>query len=236
MCEIVCGREDARFILLGDYVDRGPDSRRVVDFLIRRQSDQGGRVICLRGNHEEMLLRAADKERSDRDLMNWWRNGGEQTLESYGVGDPSDLPAEHLLWMQQLPLMQRDRHRLFVHAGIRPGIPPAIQSEEDLLWIREPFLSSTDDHGVLVVHGHTPVGSRQPELRANRLNLDTGACFGGPLTAAAWSGTQRAPIMFVLSACRRAIQAPFLRTGMRASSQSRSRRDGAILELEQWMA
>jgi serine/threonine protein phosphatase 1 len=197
MCEIVCGREDARFILLGDYVDRGPDSRRVVEFLIRRQSDRGRRVICLRGNHEAMLVSAADKQRSDSDLMKWWGNGGKQTLESYGIDDPSDLPAEHLSWMQQLPLVHRDRHRLFVHAGIRPGIPLALQSEEDLLWIREPFLSSADNHGALIVHGHTPVRSRQPDARANRLNLDTGACFGGPLTAAACSSARRAPIMFV---------------------------------------
>ncbi|WP_249210044.1 metallophosphoesterase family protein [Bradyrhizobium manausense] len=196
MCELVRGGEDARFILIGDYVDRGPDSKQVVDFLIRRQSDRGRNFICLRGNHEEMLVRAANKERSDRDLMNWWGNGGEQTLESYGVDDPSELPTEHLSWMQHLPLTHIDRHRLFAHAGIRPGVPLALQSEGDLLWIREPFLSSTDDHGVLVVHGHTPTPSRQPDLRPNRLNLDTGACFGGPLCAAAFSRGLRAPMMF----------------------------------------
>lgn len=197
VCEVIRGGEDARFILIGDYIDRGPESKQVVDFLIRRQSDQGRRFICLRGNHEEMLVRAAEKERSDRDLMNWWANGGEQTLDSYGVNDPSDLPAEHLSWIQQLPRMHKDPYRLFVHAGIRPGVPVALQSEEDLLWMREPFLSSTDDHGVLVVHGHTPTTSRRPDLRANRLNLDTGACFGGPLTAAAFSSGRRAPMMFV---------------------------------------
>ncbi|WP_334369119.1 metallophosphoesterase family protein [Bradyrhizobium sp. AZCC 1578] len=197
LCEIVQGGEGPRFIFIGDYIDRGPDSRQVVDFLIRRQSDLGRRFICLRGNHEEMLVRAADKYRSDHDLMTWWGNGGEQTLKSYGVDDPSELPAEHLSWMKQLPLTHIDRHRLFVHAGVRPGVPLALQSKEDLLWIREPFLSSRDDHGVLVVHGHTPTTSRQADLRANRLNLDTGACFGGPLTAAAWSGARRAPIMFV---------------------------------------
>lgn len=89
MCEIICGEEDARFVFVGDYVDRGPDSRRVVDFLIRRQSDQEGSVICLRGNHEEMLIRAANKERSDRDLMNWWGNGGEQTSTATVLPIPS---------------------------------------------------------------------------------------------------------------------------------------------------
>jgi serine/threonine protein phosphatase 1 len=170
----------------------------VLDLLIRRQSDQSNRFVCLRGNHEQMLLLAADKERSDRDLMNWWGNGGQRTLESYGVGDPSDLPAAHLDWLRSLPLTMRDEpNRLYVHAGIRPGTPLSSQSEEDLLWIREPFLSSEDDHGVLVVHGHTPTDSAEPDLRRNRLNLDTGACFGGPLTGAMFSNLAIEPILFV---------------------------------------
>jgi serine/threonine protein phosphatase 1 len=196
-CETLGAARDAQFIFIGDYVDRGPDSKRVLDLLIRRQMDQGKRFVCLRGNHDDMLVRAADKDRSDRDLMNWWGNGGEQTLESYGVDDPSDLPAEHLDWLRSLPLTVRDNHRLYVHAGIRPGTPLSSQSEEDLLWIREPFLASEDDHGALVVHGHTPTRSGEPELRRNRLNLDTGACFGGPLTGALFSSAAVDPIMFV---------------------------------------
>jgi serine/threonine protein phosphatase 1 len=168
-----------------------------LDFLIRRQINQGDRFVCLRGNHEEMLIRAADKYRSDRDLMTWWGNGGERTLESYGVDDPSDLPAKHLEWMRSLPLQTGDTHRLFVHAGVRPGVALSSQTVEDLLWIREPFLSSEEDHGVLVVHGHTPTRLRKPELRSNRLNIDTGACFGGPLTAAAFSDRERAPLFFI---------------------------------------
>ncbi|MCW2221544.1 serine/threonine protein phosphatase 1 [Bradyrhizobium japonicum] len=199
VCDLACAEEDARFVFVGDYVDRGPDSRRVVQFLMRRQSDQERRFICLRGNHEEMLIRAASRDRSDRDLMNWWGNGGERTLESYGVDDACDLPAEHLAWLRQLPLMHSDRHRLFAHAGIRPGVPLSLQSQEDLLWIREPFLSSADDHGPLVVHGHTPLASGRPDLRANRLNLDTGVCFGGPLSAAAFSSRRRRPVMFATS-------------------------------------
>ncbi|OKO73130.1 metallophosphoesterase [Bradyrhizobium sp. AS23.2] len=199
VCDIAGHGEDTRFVFIGDYVDRGPDSRRVVEFLIRRQSEQGRRCICLRGNHEEMLIHAAGRHRSDRDLMNWWGNGGERTLESYGVDDPGDLPAEHLAWVQKLPLTHKDQHRLFVHAGVRPGVPLSLQSQEDLLWIREPFLSSPDDHGLFVVHGHTPITSGRPDLRANRLNLDTGACFGGPLTAAAFSSGRRAPLMFATS-------------------------------------
>ncbi|MCS3731376.1 metallophosphoesterase family protein [Bradyrhizobium betae] len=155
-CDRIGAGRRARFILVGDYIDRGPDSKLVLDFLIRRQINRGDRFVCLRGHHEEMLTRAADKYRSDRDLMAWWGNGGEQTLESYGVDDPSDLPPKHLDWMRSLPLQTIDPHRLFVHAGIRPGVALSSQATGDLLWIREPFLSSEEDHGVLVVHGHTP--------------------------------------------------------------------------------
>jgi serine/threonine protein phosphatase 1 len=196
-CDAFRGSQSARFIFLGDYVDRGPRSKDVLDLLIKAGGERDRDFVCLRGNHEEILLRAADKNRSDRDLMTWWGNGGEQTLESYGVDDPSDLPAEHLDWMRSLPLHTRDCHRLFVHAGIRPGITLASQSDEDLLWIREPFLSSADNHGALVVHGHTPTLARKPDLRPNRVNIDTGACFGGPLTAAIFSEKEAAPLSFI---------------------------------------
>ena len=196
-CHKHCADHDIRFIAIGDYVDRGPDSKEVIDFLVRNQADPNRRFICLRGNHEEMLIRAAEKDRSDSDLMSWWSNGGEQTLESYGVDDPSDLPAEHIAWMRRLPLQTGDQHRLFMHAGIMPGVAFSDQSAQDLLWIREPFLSSDEDHGALVVHGHTPTRSRKPDLRANRLNIDTGACFGGPLTAAVFSDEDRGPLFFV---------------------------------------
>ena len=196
-CDAFRGRQSAQFIFIGDYIDRGSQSKDVLDFLIKGGGEQDRYFVCLRGNHEDMLLRAADKQRSDRDLLNWWGNGGEQTLESYGVDDPIDLPGEHIDWIRTLPLTTREHGRLFVHAGIRPNVPIAYQSEEDLLWIREPFLSSNDDHGLFVIHGHTPSRSRKPDLRSNRLNLDTGACFGGPLTAAVFSTLRVAPLMFV---------------------------------------
>ncbi|WP_448035152.1 metallophosphoesterase family protein [Bradyrhizobium liaoningense] len=197
LCDTIRDGRNARFILLGDYIDRGPESQDVLDLLMRQDTDPSRHFIFLRGNHEEMLIRVADKDRSDRDLMTWWGNGGEQTLESYGVNDPSDVPPEHLDWMRSLPLQTSDQHRLFVHAGIRPGVAMLDQPEQDLLWIREPFLSSNENHGTLVVHGHTPTRSRRPDLRANRLNIDTGACFGGPLTAAVFSDEERGPLFFV---------------------------------------
>jgi serine/threonine protein phosphatase 1 len=195
-CDLLSEGENASFVFVGDYVDRGPDARKVIEFLIENQLREPDRFICLRGNHEAMLIAAADEDRSDRDLMDWWANGGEQTLDSYGVNDPGALPADHLAWMKALPLTFSDSKRLYVHAGIRPGVSVADQSEKDLLWIREPFLSCDDDHGALVVHGHTPTKSGLPDLRPNRLNLDTGACFGRPLTAALFTPAQFAPSLY----------------------------------------
>ncbi len=207
-CETITAENEARFVFLGDYVDRGPDSRGVIDLLMRKQRAEPDRFICLAGNHEEMLIRAAAPGRTDQELMTWWGNGGEATLDSYGVSDPGDLPQDHLDWIGSRPVSFPEYGQLFVHAGIRPGIPIAAQSRRDLLWIREPFLSSEIDHGVLIVHGHTPTQSRTPDLRPNRLNLDTGACFGGPLTAAIFAGDETYPRWFVDSSgsVRRAVR------------------------------
>lgn len=194
-CDSISAGKRSRFVFLGDYVDRGPDTRKVIEFLIRGQ--QSGRFVCLRGNHEELLVGAAARDRTDRGLLTWWANGGEQTLDSYGVKDPSELPEKHLAWIEGLPLTFEDGGRLFVHAGVRPGVPLPHQDSKDLIWIREPFLSFEGSHGVFVVHGHTPTRSRLPDLRTNRLNIDTGACLGGPLTAALFSVGEVQPLMFL---------------------------------------
>src|SRR5260370_41055529 len=110
--------------------------------------------------------------------MSCGHNGGKQPLDSSGVTAPSPLPAPHLEWIKALPFSFSEQKRLFVHAGIRPGVAIADQSEDDLLWIREPFLSSKARYGTFVVHGHTPTESGLPALRAHRFNLDTGAYFG----------------------------------------------------------
>ena len=121
-----------------------------------------------------MLVLAARSDRSDAALTQWWSNGGEATLEAYGVDDPSEIPADHLAWIRRLPPCLHENDRFFVHAGVRPGVPLIEQSAPDMLWIREPFLGSEDRHGALVVHGHTPTRSGAPDLRANHVNLDTG--------------------------------------------------------------
>lgn len=180
-------------IFLGDYVDRGPDSRRVIEDLIAFSHYPGWTAHFLRGNHEDYLLgflrEPAQGER-------WISQGGKNALESYGVGiDPDfpDLPAvrerllaampsEHLEFLLGLELILVLGDYVFVHAGVRPGVALDDQSETDLIWIREPFLSTTDlGVGKVVVHGHTP--STEVQIREQRVGVDTGAWMSGRLSA-----------------------------------------------------
>ncbi len=176
-------------IHLGDYVDRGPDSAGVVSLLAERPMPAGiGAVVNLIGNHEEMMLAALD-DRSPPVVRHWLLNGGEATLHSFGLGDTVDpaawagrLPADRLAFLRRLALTHRVGGYFFVHAGVRPGIPLAAQIRDDLLWIRQPFLSATTPFEAVVVHGHTP--APVPEVRRNRIGIDTGAVMGGVLTCA----------------------------------------------------
>jgi len=183
------------FIFLGDYVDRGPGSRGTVEWLMDMEAMMPDRFLCLRGNHEDLLASAAHGSKDDED--NWVDAGGDATLASYGVSRACDIPSAHLEWLSERPLLIRDERRLYVHAGIVPGVPLNQQPREALLWIRDEFLSSDADHGFLVVHGHTPLETCFPDLRRNRLNLDTGACFGGPLSAAVFCDAITEPIAFI---------------------------------------
>jgi serine/threonine protein phosphatase 1 len=193
-CEEHAGGRPMTFVFLGDYIDRGPQSRGVISFLIDLQSRCGGRVVLLKGNHEAMALAAIDGTGPAR---LWFAQGGDATLESYGNVPLAELPRAHVDWMRALRLSYDDGHRFFVHAGVDPGNSLAEQEAVDMLWIREPFLSDLRDYGRLVVHGHTPIMTGHPDLRGNRLNLDTGAVFGGPLSAAAFDDTQAAPLAFL---------------------------------------
>ena len=192
-CERDADGRPMRLVFIGDYIDRGPDSRGVVDYIINLQSRLAVNAICLMGNHEALALSAID----DLNTENWILNGGDMTLRSYGVSSALELPAAHVAWLRSLRLAFDDGLRFFVHAGINPARPLDRQDRHDLLWIREPFLSSRRQFGRLVVHGHTPLATTAPDLRDNRLNLDTGAVFGGPLTAAAFSPAEPAPIAFL---------------------------------------
>jgi serine/threonine protein phosphatase 1 len=187
------GGNECRFVFLGDYVDRGPQSREVVTLLMERQASAPKQYLCLMGNHEDMLANAARRG----DELPWLTNGGASTLASYGVPRAEDIPADHLAWIERLPLFVCDEHRFYVHAGIMPGAPLDRQPREALLWIRERFLSDPRDHGMFIVHGHTPTQTGLPDLQPNRVNVDTRAWHGGPLTAAVFDDTAAGPRAFI---------------------------------------
>ena len=130
-CDRVRAGREVRYVFIGDYIDRGPDARKVIDLLMDKQLSEGSRFVCLRGNHEQMLIVAAAEGRSDRDLMTWWANGGEQTLDSYGVNDPRSLSAPHLEWIKALPLRFADEKRLFVTREFDP-VSPVADAASDL--------------------------------------------------------------------------------------------------------
>ena len=193
-CEAHADGREASFVFLGDYIDRGPQSAGVVRFVIDLQSRLGDRVVALTGNHEIMAVGAFDG-RVPEDY--WLSQGGSETLRSYQIKRAYELPQDHVDWLRALPLSHDDGRRFFVHAGIDPAKPLDAQDGNDLIWIREPFLSDRRDHGRLIVHGHTPLETETPDLRANRLNLDTAAVFGGPLTAAVFTDQEVAPLAFL---------------------------------------
>ena len=196
LCEQDAASQKSTFIFLGDYIYRGPDSRGVIEFLMNLQKWSPDEIICLRGNHEDLLLAALQGEDAE---LSWLANGADATLHSYKASRASDLPAPHIDWIRSLSLFHDEGRRLFVHAGVHPDRPLNQQRSRDLLWIREPFLSSDKDFGRLIVHGHTPLKSGMPDLKSNRLNLDTGAVYGRALTAAVFSDHQAAPLKFIRS-------------------------------------
>lgn len=185
--------ERALTVTLGDYVDRGPDSRGVVERLAENPFPT--EFVALKGNHEEMLSRFL-RDPSFGDV--WSRNGGLETLHSYGIDVGSmmrgrgyeqaaaafekALPQTHLAFFASLRLCFGVGRYFFCHAGVRPDIPLARQREDDLLWIRDEFLHDRTDFGKIVVHGHTPMPD--PEIGPNRINVDTGAFMTGRLTCA----------------------------------------------------
>lgn len=188
---------DWRIIHIGDYIDRGPDSAGVLCFLADRSADP--RVLAILGNHDEYLRRCLISP----DAFVWadWRRFGTATLDSFGIDGTQDwrrlsdelarrVPQEIKTYLAELPLILRFGDFAFAHAGIRPGVALDAQAQEDLTWIREPFLSSTEDLGVVVVHGHTPTDV--VEVRRNRIGIDTGAVFGGPLSCIVLEGTRQA--------------------------------------------
>jgi len=185
---------------LGDYVDRGLDSRGVVDHLINAPL-RGFEIVCLKGNHEAMMLEFLEDSSVG---PKWMAVGGNATLLSYGVDIPGGitthadldaaqkdlarkLPLQHLAFLTSLKLQHSEGEYQFVHAGVRPGRALAEQTERDLIWIREPFLNSREWHGKMVVHGHSI--EWEPQVLKNRIGIDTAAYASGRLTCLVlWEG------------------------------------------------
>jgi len=175
------GDTDDTIIFLGDYIDRGPDSEKVVSFLVQLKKELP-RVITLLGNHESMFLRYLNGLNSQVFL----RSGGQYTLDSYGL-EPlsgkilsSEIPAEHLAFFNSLLLHWEDEKHIYVHAGLQPGLHLSMQSEAWCLWARDEFIYSSYDFGKRVVFGHTVF--KEPYVRPEKVGLDTGAVYGGNLT------------------------------------------------------
>lgn len=173
--------EEDMLVFIGDYIDRGPDPKGVVDFVLELKSRLKN-VVCLLGNHEQTFLNFYFHRR-DSDLF--YFNGGDTTIESYGLvetteGKKINVPENHLEFFKSLlPYYETDDY-IFVHAGIRSGIPMEKQSVDDLTWIRHAFIRSFHDFGKIVVFGHTPLPD--PLVQPNKIGIDTGACYGGKLT------------------------------------------------------
>ncbi|MDX5360310.1 MAG: serine/threonine protein phosphatase [Alphaproteobacteria bacterium] len=191
-------------VFLGDYIDRGEDSRGVIDRLTGDPPD-GFERVCLRGNHEEVLLAFLEDSSGG---PAWCRFGGLETLMSYGVLAPdapaprtaadfealrraltAALPQAHRAFLENLPAWHEEGDYLFVHAGVRPGVPLDAQTERDLTWIRDAFLAHREPFERFVVHGHTP--SERPQIKPNRMGVDTGAYLTGRLTAAVLHADKR---------------------------------------------
>jgi serine/threonine protein phosphatase 1 len=186
-------------VFLGDYIDRGPDSRLVVDMLIERRRPRT--TLFLKGNHEDYAAAVLN----DKPVVaRWLKLGGVATLLSYGVktchhADPMSeqniaaafrraIPDRHRRFIEGLALSFTCGDFFFAHAGVRPGIPLGVQSQRDLLWIRDDFLLHEEDFGKIVVHGHSP--EMAPDIRRNRINIDTGAYATGRLTCLVLEGEQ----------------------------------------------
>ena len=166
-------------VFIGDYIDRGPHSVEVVDYLVTLKK-RVPRSIFLKGNHEDMLEKYLD----GTDRLTYLLNGGQQTMDGY-LQKPArsgnyPIPLEHRKFFQSLKLVYETKDFIFVHAGLRPRVPLESQNSEDLLWIRDKFIHTKYNFGKPVIFGHTPL--KEPLLEPNKIGIDTGAVYGNALT------------------------------------------------------
>lgn len=167
-------------VFLGDYIDRGPDSKEVVDYLINLKSRQTN-MVCLLGNHEKMFM---DYLTDGKEKWGFLMNGGVETLKSYNIDENDSkkvLPKEHHAFFNSLRPYYETEDYIFVHAGLRAGIPLSEQKAEDLIWIRREFIESNYNFGKLVIFAHTPLD--KPLVAPTKIGIDTGAGYDGKLTA-----------------------------------------------------
>lgn len=179
MAKINIDRDNDTLLFLGDYIDRGPDSFDVVEYLIDLKKNFQ-KIVFLKGNHEEML----EKYLAGKDRLTYLINGGHLTLESYmkrgRMTGSTPIPQEHLDFFESLSFYYQTDNYIFVHAGLRENIPLEMQDYADLLWIREDFVGSDFDFGKRVIFGHTPYA--EPLVEPNKIGIDTGAVYGNKLT------------------------------------------------------
>lgn len=184
--------DDDRLIFLGDYVDRGPEVSLTLDLLIHLR-EQRPNTVFLRGNHDQAMLDVRDEvdparepENHRRDTGWWFTYGGRDTMRAYGGGPRwyQRVPGDHWRFLESTQFEHREAGYIFVHAGLLPKGKRWILAEEPRLWIREPFLDSEEDFGGVVVFGHTPTRDGLPIVEPNKIGIDTGVAYGGPLTAA----------------------------------------------------
>jgi serine/threonine protein phosphatase 1 len=185
-------QEDDRLVFLGDYVDRGAEVPLTLDLLIQLKS-QRPNTVFLRGNHDQAMMDVRDVVDPERETklgyqhVSWWfQYGGRETMAGYGGGSEwyQNVPPEHWEFLQATELEHREGGYIFVHAGLLPPGKRWFDPEDPRMWIRELFLESDADFGGIVVFGHTPTRDGNPIVHANKIGIDTGAAFGGPLTAA----------------------------------------------------
>lgn len=185
------GRE-YQVVFLGDLVDRGPDSRRVMELALETVEDVPGSVVIM-GNHEEFMIDAIGFDDPEVYFDDWMAFGGAEAVESFGI-QAGQRHGSAIAALRQEPLLRRiipmlydaaqDSERIYAHAGLRPHVALDRQTAKDLRWIRMEFLADRSSHGRTVVHGHTPTGSDLPEVYVNRVAVDTGAYETGRLSAA----------------------------------------------------
>lgn len=168
------GREH-RIITLGDYIDRGPDSKRVLDILMDRPD-----IIKLRGNHEEMLLSSLDGDLLT--LRMFLGNGGYETLNSFSADAPEQVDPKYIRFLHEMRVSFETERHFYCHAGVKPGVPLSEQKEQDLLWIRDEFLRHKGPFEKYIVHGHTP--DDRMRIGPYRTNVDSGCVFTGTLSCA----------------------------------------------------